>query len=67
MSAHKFAAGDRVTYIPGSLDNNVRRGTYTVVRPLPIAGQGNQYRVKHLQDAHERIINEAQLTHASKA
>jgi len=61
MLTHKFTAGDRVAFIPGSLDRNVRRGIYTIVRALPGAGQGCQYRVKHLEDQHERIIDEDQL------
>ena len=62
MSEHKFAAGDRVAFLPRSIDFNVRRGVYTVVRVLPLTTQGCQYRVKNVQDNHERVIDEAQLT-----
>lgn len=61
MSLHKFASGDRVNFIPGTLDRTVRRGLYTVVRPLPLTSQGCQYRVKNDQDDHERVVDEAQL------
>lgn len=61
MTTHKFTVGDRVQFMPNPSDVNVRRGTYTVVRALPDAGRGCQYRVKHVQDEHERVIDEAQL------
>jgi hypothetical protein len=61
MTLHKYAAGDRVAFIPGTLDRNVRRGLYTVVRPLPITSQGCQYRVRNVQDEHERVVDEVQL------
>lgn len=68
MGSHKFAAGDRVAFVPGSLDGNVRRGIYTVVRALPATGPGlPQYRVKHVDDTHERVIDEAQLRPAAPA
>ncbi len=61
MSVHKFSAGDRVSFLPGRFDTNVRPGIYTIVRTLPVASQGCQYRVKNVQDDHERVIDEAQL------
>jgi hypothetical protein len=59
----RFTTGDRVTFIPGRTkkDGNVRRGVYTVVRALPIAAQGRQYRIKSDLDEHERVVDEAQL------
>ena len=61
MTSHKFAVGDRVTYMPGRFDGNVRPGVYTIVRLLPITVTGCQYRAKSALDVHERVINEAQL------
>jgi hypothetical protein len=58
---HKFAAGDRVSFMPTKLDTNVRPGIYTIVRTLPVTTEGCQYRVKNSQDSHERVLNEAQL------
>jgi hypothetical protein len=59
----KFTTGDRVIFIPGTTrsDGNVRRGVYTVVRALPVAGRGHQYRIKSDMDEHERVVDEAQL------
>ena len=68
MGLHKYAAGDRVAFVPtSSLDGNVRRGLYTVVRPLPVAGQGLQYRVKSDLDDHERVVDEAQVHPATRS
>ena len=64
MTVHKFAAGERVTFIPGRFDRNVRPGIYTIVRLLPVTSQGCQYRVRNLVDAHERVIDEVQLCRA---
>lgn len=68
MSLHKFAAGDRVAFVPGSLDVNVRRGTYTIVRALPATGHSPcQYRVRHADDTHDRVVDEAQLRQVAPA
>jgi hypothetical protein len=63
MVKHKFTRGERVAVVPDRDNPNVPRGTYTVVRALPLAGSGSgpQYRVKHALDSHERVIDEAQL------
>ena len=52
---------DEESFVPRSLDGNVRRGIYTVVCALPVAGRGCQYRVRHADYEHERVIDEAQL------
>ncbi|MDA8250415.1 MAG: hypothetical protein M0Z28_14760 [Rhodospirillales bacterium] len=61
MSSHKFAVGDRVAFVPGRFDGNVRPGVYTIVRILPVTSGGCQYRAKSALDSHERVIDEAQL------
>ena len=67
MSPHKYVVGDRVVFLPvSSLDGNVRRGFYTVVRLLPVAGQGLQYQVKSDLDVHERVVDESQLRPATQ-
>jgi hypothetical protein len=65
MALHKFTAGDRVAFLPGKFDTNVTRGVYTVVRVMPVTTQGCQYRVKSVQDSHERVIDEIQLCRAT--
>jgi hypothetical protein len=39
-------------------------GAYTIQRLLPVEGRDLQYRVKNVQDGHERVVSEAQLTTA---
>jgi hypothetical protein len=64
MVEHKFAAGDRVTLLPGSSNSNVRPGLYTIVRRMPVTSQGCQYRAKNALDSHECVLDEAQLRRA---
>jgi hypothetical protein len=61
MVKHKFATGDCVAVVPDKANPNVRPGICTVLRALPLASFGPQYRVKHVLDSHERVIDEAQL------
>ena len=68
MNLHRYVVGDRVGFVSaGSVDGNVRRGLYTVVRLLPAADQGPQYRVKSDLDVHERVVDEAQLRPAARS
>ncbi len=64
MADYKFAAGDKVALMTNSSYANVRPGIYTIVRRLPLAGQGHQYRAKSALDSHERVVDEAQLRRA---
>ena len=64
MAQHKYAVGDRVALLPDRLNANVRPGVYTIVRAMPSAGQGLQYRAKNALDSHERVLDEAQLRNA---
>jgi hypothetical protein len=61
MQHHKFAVGQEVSVLPSALDFNVPRGTYRIVRQLPMEAGGFQYRVKNVNDGHERVIRESQL------
>ena len=61
MIQHKFAIGQSVEFLPGRMDMHVPRGTYTIVRPLPVESNERQYRVKNTRDGHERIMRESQL------
>ena len=61
MSRHKYTVGQEVSFLPSSTDFNVPRGTYRIVRQLPLEAGGFHYRVKNVSDGHERIIRESQL------
>ena len=65
MLKHKYAAGDRVIAVVGTSSGNIRPGVYTIVRVLPVAGQGCQYRVKNALDEHERVLDEDLLRRAN--
>ncbi|HET7882347.1 MAG TPA: hypothetical protein VFL55_15780 [Acetobacteraceae bacterium] len=47
--------------MPNRLERHVPAGAYTIVRALPDEGRDLQYRVKNVQDGHERVVTEAQL------
>jgi hypothetical protein len=61
MEKHKFATGDRVLALPDADNPNVRAGVYTIIKALPLAGRGLQYRAKNVTDTHERVLDEALL------
>ena len=61
MAEHKFVSGDRVDVLPDKLNLHVRPGVYTIVRAMPVTGQGYQYRAKSALDNHERVFDENQL------
>ena len=61
---HKFAIGDRVFAMPDAQNGNLRPGVYTIVRVMPLAGRGYQYRAKNVADSHERVLDETLLRRA---
>ncbi|MCO6416372.1 hypothetical protein JYK14_09350 [Siccirubricoccus sp. KC 17139] len=61
MTPHLYSVGQNVEFVPGRYDTNVPRGLYTVVRQLPGPPNDREYRVKHQQDGHERVVLESQL------
>jgi hypothetical protein len=61
MPTHKFAVGDRVRLVVSKYAGDVPPGIYTISRKLPIEANVCQYRVKHVQDGHERVVQESQL------
>ncbi|HYZ25095.1 MAG TPA: hypothetical protein VE690_23380 [Rhodopila sp.] len=64
MLKHKYKVGDRVIALSDSSNANVRTGPYTIVKILPVAGRGCQYRAKSPLDEHERVLDEALLRSA---
>ena len=61
MATHKFAVGDRVRVIVSKYAGDVPAGVYTISRKLPVEANVRQYRVKHAEDGHERVVREDQL------
>jgi len=64
MAKHKFAIGDPVLALPDKANANLRTGVYTIVKALPEAGRGCQYRAKSAMETHERVLDESQLRRA---
>ncbi|MBS0642410.1 MAG: hypothetical protein JSS43_21320 [Proteobacteria bacterium] len=62
---HKFAPGDRVIAVADRSNDNQRSGVYTIIRALPLAGRGYQYRAKSALDTHERVLDEDLLRPAN--
>jgi hypothetical protein len=65
MLKHKYAAGDRVIAVASAANQNIRPGVYTIVKALPVAGWGCQYRARHAHDTHERVLDEDLLQRAN--
>lgn len=65
MLKHKYAAGDRVVMTAGRSNENIRPGVYTIVKALPVAGWGCQYRARNALDTHERVLDEGLLRRAN--
>jgi hypothetical protein len=61
VSRHRFKVGQTVHLVPNRLERHVPGGAYTIQRMLPDEGRDLQYRVKNVQDGHERVVSEAQL------
>ena len=61
VSRHRFKVGQTVHLMPNRLERHVPAGAYTIQRALPDEGRDLQYRVKNVQDGHERVVTEAQL------
>ena len=61
MSRHRFKVGQTVHLMPNRLERHVPGCAYTIQRALPDEGRDLQYRVKNVQDGHERVVSEAQL------
>lgn len=59
---HKFAVGSSVYYEP-SHGNAAARGTYKIVRQLPVENDDKRsYRIKSIAETFERIAEEHQLS-----
>ena len=61
MKQHKFQVGQFVRIAPRTL-GAVPTGRYEVVRQMPPEGATNQYRVRFVDDGHERMVKESDLS-----
>jgi len=60
MPTHKYKIGQTVFLTP--FDRNVPGGAYVVTRKLPDRDGEFEYRIKSMQETHERVAPESQLT-----
>jgi len=63
MASYKFRVGQIVTIKP-ALSRNVPGGVYTVTKQLPENRGEFEYRIKSMDEVHERIARESELTKA---
>ena len=61
MSGHKYKIGQLVNY----LGRDATSGFYQVTQLLPPEGKVFQYRIKNINEPHERVAKESELRRAS--
>ena len=65
MPSYKFKVGDAVILKP-KLHQNVPGGLYEVTKVLPSPNGEREYRIKSVNEPHERVARESELTEASR-
>jgi hypothetical protein len=63
VAAHKFKVGQTVTIRP-ALSRNVPGGIYMVTKQLPENRGEFEYRIKGVEEVHERVARESELSKA---
>ena len=61
MPTYKFAVGQTVSFSADRHQQHKNGELFKIIRLLPEAGDGLQYRVKSQTDGHERVVREDQL------
>ena len=62
MSTHKFEVGDKVRFAPAFHQKAKRATDFEIVRRLPDLEGEFFYRIKSLEEPHERVAGESQLS-----
>ena len=60
MSGHKYKTGQLVDY----LDRERASGVYQITQQLPPEGVAYQYRIRNVNEPHERVAQENELRSA---
>lgn len=60
---YKFKIGDMVAINP-AISRHVPGGVFEVIKQLPGTGGEPEYRIKSLNEMHERMVRESELTKA---
>ena len=61
MPSHKFQVGEIVS-LRRAVSRNVPGGAYEVTKRLPHNGREFEYRIKSVNEEHERVAGESELT-----
>ncbi len=59
---HKFKLGENVHFSSNATNRNGARGSYKVVRLMPVEADQVRYRIKGTHENFERVAGEDQLT-----
>lgn len=62
VSHHKFKVGQTVNYTSGPFGAAGRDNVFKVTQLLPAEGDDFQYRIKTVDEPHERVAKESQLS-----
>ena len=60
MPTHKFHIGQLVQVAP-AISRNVPGGSYEITKKLPESRGEFEYRIKSMNEAHERVARESEL------
>ena len=60
MPTHKFHIGQFVQLAP-AISRNVPGGSYEIIKKLPESGGEFEYRIKSMNEPHERVVRESEL------
>ena len=61
LRTHKYSIGQSVRYTSGPFGRFGASGSFKVVKLLPPEGDEQQYRIKSMGEAFERVAKESQL------
>ena len=65
MQDHKFKVGETVRFIRRNLPGRIAGDVYEVTRAMPFDGIEVSYRIKALNENHERAVREGEIEHAT--
>jgi hypothetical protein len=60
MPSHKYSIGQVVQLIP-LISRNVLGGSFEITKQLPESSGEFEYRIKSMNERHERVVRESEL------
>jgi hypothetical protein len=61
VAEHKFKVGQSVSFMSGPYGRGGTNSIYRITQLLPPEGDDYQYRIKNVDEPHERVVKESQL------